>query len=64
MSEVFSNSKTFVDMKCIYPADQILDNFNELMSNTSNAPSNTEIENFVQVSSLTSFYVLTMYFIS
>jgi len=47
MSNIFPDSKTFVDMKMKYPRDEIWQRFRELMNKTDNKPNPTDILKFV-----------------
>lgn len=47
LSNVFPDSKTFVDMKMKYPRDEIWQRFRELMNRTDNEPNSTDILKFV-----------------
>jgi alpha,alpha-trehalase len=47
MSNIFPDSKTFVDMKMKYPGNEIWQRFRELMNRTDNNPSPADISKFV-----------------
>lgn len=49
-SNIFPDSKTFVDMKMKYPRDEIWQRFRELMNKTNNKPNHTDILEFVNES--------------
>lgn len=47
MAEIHSDSKTYVDMKMKQPANETLKLFREFMSRTSNNPSKSDVEKFL-----------------
>ena len=49
MASIYSDSKTFVDMKMKHPPNETLVLFRELMKKTENAPTRTQIEEFVNI---------------
>lgn len=48
MARIFNDSKTFVDMRMRHPQKKIMENFDELMQETHNAPTREQIEVFVE----------------
>ncbi|KAK9685378.1 Trehalase [Popillia japonica] len=47
MSQIFNDSKTFVDMSLKRPPTEILKMFKDFMKNTDNRPTQTQLRNFV-----------------
>lgn len=48
MAGIYTDSKTFVDMKIKTSANETLEKFAQMMNDTSNSPSRTDIQNFMK----------------